>query len=296
MIVNSTNLTILNRAFNSAFKDGFQTVTPQWERVATLVSSTTSEEKYTWLGKTSKFREWVGDRVMQNLKLHDYTIRNKRFENTVTVDRDDIDDDKYGIYNMPMKELGESAAIHPDELVFKMLAVGDSTKCYDGQFFFDTDHPVGLDGAVQSVSNHGGGAGTAWYLLNVGKLLKPIIYQRRRPYAFNPLTSPDDPNVFFKNEFVYGVDGRNNVGFGLWHTGFMSKQTLDETGYGAARTAMFGFKFDNGNPVNQGGKFLLVVPPSLEAQALKVVTAERLANGADNIYRSTAEVFVCPWL
>jgi phage major head subunit gpT-like protein len=296
MIINKGNLTILNQAFNAAFKNGFKSVTPQWSRIATPVPSSTGEEKYGWLGKTTKFREWIGDRQYQNLKLHDYAIKNKTFENTVVVPRDDIDDDLYGTYNMPMQLLGEDAALHPDELVFSMLGLGATTKCYDGQFFFDTDHPVGLDGAVQSVSNHGGGAGTAWYLLNVGKLLKPIILQQRRAYGFKALTSPDDPNVFDKNEFVYGSDGRSNVGFGLWHTGFMSKQTLDESGYEAARTAMFGFKFDNGQPVNQAGKFLLVVPPSLESKALKMVTAERQANGADNVYRGTAEVMVCPWL
>ena len=129
LIVNKGNLTILNQAFNGAFKNGFQTVTPQWNRVATPVPSSTGEEKYGWLGKTTKFREWLGDRVYQNLKLHDYTIRNKHFENTVSVDADDIADDKYGVYNMPMQMLGEDAALHPDELVFKLLAQGDSTKC-----------------------------------------------------------------------------------------------------------------------------------------------------------------------
>ncbi len=297
LVLNRGNLIILNQAFNAAFKTGFATVTPTWNRIAMVVNSTTAEEKYAWLGKTTKFREWLGDRQFQNLKLHDYAIKNKTFENTVTVGREEIEDDQFGVYNMPMQMLGEDAALHPDELVFKLLAKGTSTLCYDGQYFFDTDHPVGTAATgITSVSNHGGGSGTGWYLLNVGKLLKPIILQKRRDYAFKALTSPEDPNVFNKNEFVYGVDGRMNVGFGLWHTGYYSAQTLDEAGYGAARTAMFGFKFDNGQPVNQAGKFLLVVPPSLEAAALKVVTAERLANGADNIYRNSAEVFVCPWL
>lgn len=296
MIINRGNIAILNQAFNTAFKAGFQTVTPMWNRIATEVPSTTSEEKYAWLGKTTKFREWVGDRQYQNLKLHDYTIKNKTYENTVEVEREDVEDDKYGVYNMPMQMLGEDAALHPDELVFSLLGTGFSGKCYDGQPFFDTDHPVVRGSATVSVSNNGGGAGTAWYLLNVGKLLKPIIYQKRRPYAFIPKTKVDDDNVFDKNKFVYGADGRSNVGFGLWQTAFASRQTLDEAGYAAARAAMFGFKFDNGQPVNQGGKFLLVVPPSLENVALKQVQAERLANGADNVFRNTAEVFVCPWL
>lgn len=296
MIINRANVAILNQAFNAAFRSGFQTVSPQWSRVATPVPSTTSEEKYAWLGKSTKFREWIGDRQYQNLKLHDYSIKNKTFENTVEVDREDVEDDKYGVYNMPMQMLGEDAALHPDELVFKLLAAGFTTKCYDGQPFFDTDHPVGVPGSTVSVSNNGGGAGTPWFLLNVGKLLKPVILQQRRPYSFVPKTKVDDDNVFDKNKFVYGADARSNVGFGLWQTAFGSKQALDEAGYGAARTAMLGFKFDNGQPVNQNGKFLLVVPPSLEAAALKLIQAERQANGADNIYRNTAEVFVNPWL
>lgn len=296
MLINRANVALLNRAFNAAFRNGFQTVAPLWQRIATEVPSTTAEEDYSWLGKNTRFREWIGDRQHQNLKLHSYTIKNKTFENTVDVEREAIEDDKYGVYNMPMQMLGEDAALHPDELVFKLLADGFTAKCYDGQPFFDADHPVGLAGSVQSVSNNQGGAGTAWYLLNVGKLLKPIIYQKRRPYAFVPRTKVDDDNVFDKNIFVYGADGRSNVGFGLWQTALASRQTLDKDAYADARARMFGFKFDNGQPVNQAGKMLLVVPPSLEGKALEMVQAERLANGADNVYRNTAEVFVAPWL
>lgn len=296
LVINRANITILNQAFNGLFKNGLQSVTPQWNKVATLVPSTTGEEKYAWLGKSTKFREWIGDRQMQNLKVHDYAIKNKDFENTVVVDRNDIADDKYGVYNIPMQGLGEDAALHPDELVFNMLKKGDSTLCYDGQYFFDTDHPVGPAGAVTSVSNHQGGSSTGWYLLNVGRLLKPVLYQERQKYQFTALTSPDDPNVFHKKEFVYGSDGRSNVGFGLWQMAFFSKQTLDKAAYADARARMNSIKFDNGQPVNQGGQFLLVVPPSLEAAALELLNAERAANGSTNVYRGTAEIFNCPWL
>ena len=38
--------------------------------------------------------------------------------------------------------------------------------CYDGQNFFDTDHPVGEQGSQETVSNVQTGAGPAWYLLD----------------------------------------------------------------------------------------------------------------------------------
>jgi phage major head subunit gpT-like protein len=40
----------------------------------------------------------------------------------------------------------------------------------------------------------------------------------------------------------------------------------------------------------------LVVPPSLEGQALEILNAERDAAGATNVYKGTAQLIVCPWL
>ena len=90
MIINHANLSILNQAFNGAFRTGLQSAAPMWNQLATLVPSTTSEEKYGWLGKFTQFREWVGERQYQNLKAHDYSIKNKTFENTISVSRDEI--------------------------------------------------------------------------------------------------------------------------------------------------------------------------------------------------------------
>ena len=48
-----------------------------------------------------------------------------------------------GIYR-PMAEMaGYSARQLPDEIMFELLSNGFSQNCYDGQFFYDTDHPVG---------------------------------------------------------------------------------------------------------------------------------------------------------
>lgn len=295
LVVNRGNLAILTQAFNAAFKGGFGTAKPMWSEVAMKVPSTTGEEKYGWLGATTRFREWLGERVYQNLKVHDYAIKNKTFENTVGVPREAIEDDQFGIYTPLMTQLGQDAALHPDELVFALVASGFTNLCYDGQYFFDTDHPVGPSEAPASVSNFGGGAGTAWYLLDTSKAVKPFILQMRRDYAFVAKTDPKDDNVFDKNEYVWGVDGRLNVGFGLWQMAYASKQTLDVTNYAAARTAMMGFKADSGKPLNITPGVLLV-PPTLEKAALDLIQAERLANGATNTYRNTARVVVCPWL
>lgn len=296
LTITPANLALLKQGFNAAFKGAFGAAKPMWDKIALKVHSSTGEEIYGWLGANTKLREWVGERVYQNLKLHGYTIKNKTFESTVAVPREAIDDDQYGVYTPLMAQMGQDAALHPDELIFGLVALGTATLCYDGQYFFDTDHPVGPSGAEVSVSNYtSAGGNNAWYLLDTSKVLKPFILQSRRDYAFVAKTSLTDDNVFDKNEYVFGVDGRLNVGFGLWQQAYCSKATLDAAGYGAARQAMMGFKSDAGKPLGITPN-LLLVGPSNEKAALDVVTAERLANGASNVYRDTAVVVTCPWL
>ena len=295
MQINHSNLAILNQAFSGAFKGGLAQAAPMWSQIATLVPSSTSEQKYGWLGKITKFREWIGERQVQNLVVHDYAIKNKTFENTVGVGREEIEDDQYGVYTPVIQQLGQDAALHPDELVFGLLNAGFTTPCYDGQYFFDTDHPVGAPGAQQSASNFQGGTGAAWFLMDTTKIIKPVLYQKRRDYAFTAKTSLTDENVFSRNEFVWGADGRGNAGLGLWQLAYASKEDLDVQSYADARASHQSLRGDNGKPLVIQSKELWV-PPNLEQKALEVVQAERLANGASNVMRNLSKVVVCPWL
>lgn len=297
MLINQASLRSLNVGFSTAFQGAFSAVSPLYNRVATVVNSTTRENEYGWLGQMPRFREWIGDRVVNSIASSGYTIRNKPFEQTVGVDRDDIEDDNIGIYAPLFAELGRSAASFPDELIFPFLKGGFATKCYDGQYFFDSDHPV-LDenGAEQSVSNTGGGAGAPWFLLDVSRALKPVIYQSRK--KFDQLVRKDqetDENVFMRKEFVYGTDGRCNVGFGFWQMAYGSKQTLDAAAYEAARGAMGGFKGDGGRPLGIVPN-LLVVPPSLEGAGKRILQSQLVNGGESNPWAGTAELLVVPWL
>ena len=108
-------------------------------------------------------------------------------------------------------------------------------------------------------------------------------------------TSLTDDNVFSRNEFVWGADGRGNAGLGLWQLAYASKQTLDVQSYADARASHQSLRGDNGKPLAIRSAELWV-PPNLEQAALEVVQAERLANGATNVMRGLSKVVVCPWL
>jgi phage major head subunit gpT-like protein len=297
MIVNQASLRTLFIGFNTAFKAGLMTsAASQFGRVATVVPSTTKENDYGWLGRFPNVREWVGDRVVNSIAQSAYTIRNKSYELTVGVGREDIEDDNLGIYSPMFQELGAASGAHYDQLVFNQLKAGFTTACYDKQFFFDTDHPVlDANGNVISVANTDGGAGAPWFLIDDTRTLKPIILQKRKDWELVRKDDAKDDNVFDRKEFVYGVDARHNVGFGFWQFAWGSKQTLNKANYKIAREAMMGQKGDFDRPLGVRPR-LLLVPPSLEGQALEIVNSERDAAGATNVYKGTAELVVCPWL
>lgn len=297
MIVNRANLLTLGVGFNTAFNQGLALVADsQYGRVATTVPSTTGENEYAWLGKVPNVREWLGDRVVQNISSSGYRVRNKDFELTIGVDRNDIEDDNIGVYAPLFQEMGASTGAAYEQSVWALLKAGFTTECYDKQYYFDTDHPVlDANGKETSVANTDGGAGAPWFLIDDRRVLKPILLQVRKAWQFVPKDKLDDENVFHSKKFIYGVDGRYNVGFGFWQFAWGSKQTLDFDHYAAARAALMGMKGDYGRPLGIMPR-LLVVGPSGEPAARKILTAENDEVGATNVWKGSAELLVVPWL
>ncbi len=74
-----------------------------------------------------------------------------------------------------------------------------------------------------------------------------------------------------------------------------SKQPLNAANYAIARAAISGMKGDYGRPLGLTPR-LLLVPPSLESPALKLLNSEYGTAGETNEWKGTAEVLVCPWL
>lgn len=297
MQITRQNLINLNQGYRTNFQAGFAGVAPSWNRVATEVPSTTAEEIYPWLGAMPRMREWIGPRVIRSLAEHAYRIANRTWEDTVSVPAEKVEDDQYGIYAPVFSALGQAAAEHPDELVWSALKAGFSTNCHDGQFFFDTDHPVGNPDIkpVVSVSNMQAGAGAAWFLLDTTRPLKPLIFQKRKAIKFVSKTKVDDDNVFFDKELIWGADARYAVGYGFWQVAFGSKATLNSDNFNAAREAMMSHVNDEGGKLGIKPN-LLVVGPSNSRAARQLLTAEYGANGASNVDKSLVEVFETPWL
>jgi len=269
----------------------------QWQRIATLVPSVSASNLYAWLGQFPMLREWIGARVIKAMAAKGYEIENKTFEATVSILRTAVEDDQAGVYLPMFNEMGRAAAYHPDSLVFGALKNGMASECFDGQNFFDAEHPVfsevdgtGTDTAVSNIDIPSSSAGPTWYLLDVSRALKPFILQERTKPELTSKTNPDNSDhVFEHDEYLHGVRYRCNAGYGFWQMAFASQQDLDGEFYGKARAAMQGFKADGGRPLNITPN-LLVVPPQLEAAARELLIKD--ANSG-NPWAGTAELFVC---
>ena len=225
-----------------------------------------------------------------------FTIKNRKFESTIEISRDDIADDRLGIFKPAITEMGQAAKRHPDELIFDLLAKGFTSTCYDGQSFFDTDHPIS-DGAegFTPAANTDGGSGPAWFLLDTTRGVRPMIWQEREKYEFQQLTRNEDDYVFHNDKYLYGLRARVNAGFGLWQLAWGAKQDLTSTTYAAARAAMMSFTADGGRKLGITPN-VLVVPPALEEKALYLLNTEIKEAGGSNPWKGTAKVIVTPYL
>jgi phage major head subunit gpT-like protein len=147
---------------------------------------------------------------------------------------------------------------------------------------------------------------TPWFLMDTTRPLKPVIFQKRQDYQFQAMTSPNDDHVFKRNEYLYGVDARVNVGFGVWQALYMSLNNLTDVNFEAALASMMSLRGDGVNSDVKSGKVLgqplglkpnlLVVGPSRRAEANKLIERERLDSGASNPNWKAVEVLITPYL
>ncbi|MFN4172148.1 MAG: Mu-like prophage major head subunit gpT family protein [Pseudorhodobacter sp.] len=296
MIINGETLDLVFKGFKATYTDAYLQAPAHADKIAMTVPSASRDETYGWLGQFPNLREWVGPRHVKNLEAHGFTIRNRKFESTIEVNRDDIADDKIGVFKPAFSEMGQAAKRHPEELIFGLLAAGFAVNGYDGQPFFDTDHPVKDENeVVQTVSNMQAGSGPAWFLMDTSRGVRPIIWQEREKYEFTQITRPDDQHVFMHDKYLYGIRARVNAGFGLWQLAFGSKAALTEENYSAARAAMMAFTADGGRKLGVTPT-VLVVPPTLESAALHLLNTETKDGGGSNPWKGTAELIVTPYL
>ncbi|MDF3821955.1 Mu-like prophage major head subunit gpT family protein [Leptospira sp. 96542] len=116
------------------------------DKISNIFQSDQESETYKWLGQSPAMREWIGGRHAKGFRENGITITNKEFEATLEVLVKEMRRDKTGQVMLRVRELAQRTNAHWAKLLSALLLSAESGVCYDGQYFFDTDHSEGESG------------------------------------------------------------------------------------------------------------------------------------------------------
>ncbi|MDR0472763.1 MAG: Mu-like prophage major head subunit gpT family protein [Treponema sp.] len=303
MIITTTVLQAMLTSFKHEFGEQIQLLEAEsFHKIgATTITSNSKSNTYGWMGRFPQLREWIGDRAFENVKNSSYVIENKKYEATLNVEREDIEDDNLGIYRPMAKSMADEYVAFLNRNLAALLKDGFTTACYDGKNFFD-EHPVFAkadgSGTASDVSNIYGDSedeGDPWFLLSLSGSLKPLIIQQRTTPEFENITDTKNDTVFIRDQYLYGIRYRGSFGYGFWQQAVASKEDLTPANYEAARLMMRQFRRDGGDPLGIVPTHL-VVSAENESAARKILEAQLIDGGDSNINYHTSTLIVSPWL
>ena len=141
MNLNSETMRNLFYAFNAYLQRGLDGGWKDYTRYCGFVKSTARIEKYPQTILAGAMREWVGERVINEVKGKVLEVVNKDYEHTEGVSRNDIEDDTIGFYESLFYEMGLNAANLWAELSTEALT--GNGKWADEKAFFQADRKIG---------------------------------------------------------------------------------------------------------------------------------------------------------
>jgi phage major head subunit gpT-like protein len=141
-LITTATIAALQTSFSTVFRQAYADSDVWWQNVAMLIPSNTDTATYGWMARILSMREWLGPRLLQNLRNHEYTLRNRTYEATIAVGREEIEDDMLGLYNVRLQELARSGAKLPDQLLRATLQAGVTELGFDGVAHFAATHDL----------------------------------------------------------------------------------------------------------------------------------------------------------
>lgn len=262
------------------------------------MASTSASNTYEWLGEMPDVTEWIGPRKLKSVKSFVYEIKNKAWENAIVVTEMDLMNNNLAGKYVNAQALGVNIMSHPAKMAFVALACGHLAPCYDGQNFFDLEHPSAENtdgsGVVKfwaNMSAPAGDDGLAWFLIDNRQVVQPIVVQKRTDVRFmtNGMDGGKGSEAFFMEKTIkFGADYYGHVGYGLPAMAYRSTRPLTIENLQAAWLAMSEFTGDGGRNL-EVSPTLLVVPELYRFKALAILKT-KVVSATDNIMFDSLEL------
>ena len=142
MDINLANLTALRQTYTLAFQEGLavQPLVDISFFVRTFPSATAANF-YAWVDRVAKFRQWLGPRNFENVRGNKFIVPNLEWEDSVSLTKQEIRDDQYGVYGPLTQMMGEAWTLLKYEWPLGVLT--GNPLCFTGKNIFAVDHKYG---------------------------------------------------------------------------------------------------------------------------------------------------------
>ena len=155
MVINSSNLDALFIAFSKQFASAYMTTAaPLLEQIGSRIPSNTRDQRYPFVQSISgAMRQWTGERHLENIVVDGFVVTNKLWENTLAIQRTELEDDQYAVYSdMLIPNLARHAKLLPDLQIAQ--AISDNATGFDNVAFFATNHPIDPSGQTPGTQSN----------------------------------------------------------------------------------------------------------------------------------------------
>lgn len=182
MVINASTLDALFISFSKQFADAYLTeAQPLLEQIGSRIPSNTRDQRYPIVQSISgAMRQWGGtgsqspERQAQNIVVDGFVATNLKWENSLTIERTDLEDDQYGVYSsMLIPNLARHAKLLPDLQIAGVINANPNT--YDSVAFFSSSHPIDPSGMNTGTQSNTSGSSNPLNATNLQKAIAAMM-------------------------------------------------------------------------------------------------------------------------
>ena len=140
-----------NKAMTGIIVDGG--ATKALEAITSILPSEGKDEKYGFLGDTPAVTEWFGDKTTGHITDYNYTLTNKNYYAALSIDRNEINDDRMGILRPRIAQMVSTMQRYKWDLVIAAVVAGTTLLGYDSDYYFGSHESPTLDNLLAGTSS-----------------------------------------------------------------------------------------------------------------------------------------------
>jgi phage major head subunit gpT-like protein len=149
MEITQANLDIIFRGVDLRYQTAFDLTPNVSDKIAITIPAKGRQITFAFMDRLPRLRKWLGDRQVNAAYSHSRSVTISPYENTLALDKWDVKDDNFGLFNYAVDALGQEAKKWVDDITFEFIKTGAVTEnSYDGVPLYSTAHPINGGGVT----------------------------------------------------------------------------------------------------------------------------------------------------